>query len=164
MATIVGLQSLNLKLDKLAKGNTKAAMADACMLVEKDAKTNAPVGETGELRNSITSEYDEKEGRIGTNLFYAPYVHQGTGKYAINGDGRQGYWVYVKGSNGESNSDGKEYTLEEAKQICAILISKGLEAYYTDGQPPRPFLADAFEANREKIAEIFAEKIKEAVQ
>ena len=109
MATIVGLQSLNYKLDKLATGNTKAAMKEACMLVERDAKILCPpnggryprapfngdpenvnpYSPTGTLRNSITSTYDDKEGRIGTNLDYAPYVHQGTGIYAVNGDGRQ---------------------------------------------------------------------------
>lgn len=92
---IVGLESLNLKLDKLKTANAEQAMKDACMLVERDAKLNAPVGKTGELRNSITSEWNAEEGRIGTNLFYAPYVHQGTGIYAINGDGRQDVpWRY----------------------------------------------------------------------
>ena len=139
MAVIVGLQNLNLKLDKLKTGNTKAAMAEACMLVEKDAKLKAPVGRTGELRNSITSEWDEKEGRVGTNLFYAPYVHQGTGIYAVNGDGRQDVpWVYYN----------------EADE----------QFYSTVGIQPNPFLADAFEENREKIAEIFATKLKEAAK
>ena len=92
---IVGLESLNLKLDKLKTANAEQAMKDACMAVERDAKLNAPVGKTGELRNSITSEWTAEEGRIGTNLFYAPYVHQGTGIYAINGDGRQDVpWRY----------------------------------------------------------------------
>lgn len=95
MAVIVGLKELNLKLDKLRTGNTEAAMAESCMVVERDAKLNCPVGDTGNLRMSIMSEYNAEEGRIGTNLFYAPYVHQGTGIYAINGDGRQDVpWRY----------------------------------------------------------------------
>lgn len=70
-------------------------MAESCMVVERDAKLNCPVGDTGNLRMSIMSEYNAEEGRIGTNLFYAPYVHQGTGIYAINGDGRQDVpWRY----------------------------------------------------------------------
>lgn len=92
---IVGLQELNLKLDKLKTANAEQAMADACMLVERSAKENAPIGRTGVLRNSITSEWTAQEGRIGTNLEYAPYVHQGTGIYAVNGDGRQDVpWRY----------------------------------------------------------------------
>lgn len=139
MAIIVGLRELNLKLDKLRTGNTKAAMAEACMLVERDAKEKCPTGRTGDLRMSIMSEYDEKEGRIGTNLYYAPYVHQGTGIYAINGDGRQDVpWVYYS----------------EADE----------QFYSTVGIQPNPFLADAFEQNQERIAEIFSEKIKEAAK
>lgn len=135
---IVGLESLNAKLDKLKTANAEQAMKDACMLVERDAKINAPVGKTGELRNSITSEWTAAEGRIGTNLFYAPYVHQGTGIYAINGDGRQDVpWRY-------QDAEGNWYS--------------------TVGQQPQPFLADAFELNREKIAEIFKEALKEAAK
>lgn len=135
---IVGLESLNLKLDKLKTANAEQAMKDACMVVERDAKLNAPVGKTGELRNSITSEWTAAEGRIGTNLFYAPYVHQGTGIYAINGDGRQDVpWRY-------QDAEGNWYS--------------------TVGQHPQPFLADAFELNREKIAEIFKEALKEAAK
>lgn len=92
---VVGLQELNLKLDKLKTANAEQAMAEACMLVERSAKENAPIGRTGVLRNSISSEWTAQEGRIGTNLEYAPYVHQGTGIYAVNGDGRQDVpWRY----------------------------------------------------------------------
>ena len=136
---VIGLDSLNVKLDKLSTANAEAAMAEACMLVERSAKENAPVGTTGELRNSITSEYNAKEGRIGTNLEYAPYVHQGTGKYAVNGDGRQDVpWVYFDEATGQF--------------------------YSTVGIHPNPFLTDAFELNQKEIAKIFAEKIKEAVK
>ena len=91
MKVIVGIESLNAKLDKLAKPQLEQAFAKACAVVEEKAKLNAPSGDTGDLRNSITSEHDDREGRIGTNLPYAPFVHQGTGIHARNGDGRQGY-------------------------------------------------------------------------
>lgn len=91
---IKNLDSLYVKLDGLTNVQAKDALKEACMLVERDAKINAPV-DIGTLRDSITSEWDEREGRIGTNLEYAPYVHQGTGIYAINGDGRQDVpWRY----------------------------------------------------------------------
>ena len=135
---VVGLQELNLKLDKLKTANAEQAMAEACMLVERSAKENAPIGRTGVLRNSISSEWTAQEGRIGTNLEYAPYVHQGTGIYAVNGDGRQDVpWRY-QDAEGEWHS--------------------------TVGQQPQPFLADAFEANRENIAEIFKKALEEAAK
>ena len=134
---IKNLDSLYVKLDGLTEVQAREALAEACMLVERDAKLNAPV-RIGTLRESITSEWDDKEGRIGTNLEYAPYVHQGTGIYAINGDGRTDVpWHY-------QDAEGNWHT--------------------TSGQQPQPFLQDAFDANKSKIAEIFANKIKEAVK
>ncbi len=61
-------------------------MTEACLVVESQAKQDCPV-DMGVLRASITSETEvtssEIVGRIGSNLEYAPYVHNGTGIYAI---------------------------------------------------------------------------------
>ncbi len=57
------------------------AMRDALMVVERDAKRNAPV-DTGRLRASITPEVrrDGREiiGVVGSNVVYAPFVELGT--------------------------------------------------------------------------------------
>jgi HK97 gp10 family phage protein len=64
-------------IDRLEKN-----MEIACLLVERDAKKNAPV-DTGRLRASIT-HYVEKEkeivGIVGTNVEYAKYQEFGTSK------------------------------------------------------------------------------------
>lgn len=66
-------------------------MEKACIYVEGNARRNAPVDD-GQLRQSITHDVEADGGNvtgyIGTNVEYAPYVHQGTGVYAKNGDGR----------------------------------------------------------------------------
>ena len=62
-------------------------------MVEAQAKVNCPVDD-GQLRQSIGSEVKGNIGAIGTNVEYAPYVHQGTGIYAVNGDGRKTRWKY----------------------------------------------------------------------
>ena len=49
--------------------------------IEKEAKRNTPVL-TGHLRNSIESEVDGLEANIGTDCYYAPFVHDGTYKMA----------------------------------------------------------------------------------
>ena len=84
MATI---NSLIIKLDKLGDTSTTNSLEKACLLVENSAKEKAPVN-TGNLRNSMTHDVEGDTGIIGTNLEYAPYVHEGTGLFAANGDGR----------------------------------------------------------------------------
>jgi len=134
---IKGLDTLYVKLDKLSKADTEAAMADACMMVERTAKELCPV-DIGTLRDSITSEWNAEEGRVGTNLYYAPYVHQGTGIYAVNGDGRKDVpWRY-------QDAEGNWHS--------------------TVGQHPQPFLTDAFDQHKEEITEIFKKKLKEAAK
>lgn len=57
------------------------AFRTATLLVQRDAKINAPV-DTGRLRASITPEVraagDSIEGVVGSNVFYAPFVELGT--------------------------------------------------------------------------------------
>jgi HK97 gp10 family phage protein len=58
----------------------------AAMIVERDAKINAPV-DTGRLRSSITSRIAENDGttiaaEVGTNVQYAQAVEFGTSRKA----------------------------------------------------------------------------------
>lgn len=122
--------------EKIAAG-AAAGMTEACLLVEGDAKRDCPVDD-GILRESITHSVQQEEGQyvgyIGTNIDYAPYVHQGTGIYAIEGNGRKEVpWVY-KGKDGKFHS--------------------------TKGIKPKPFIYNAMEKNRSKIVE----KMKEALE
>ena len=53
--------------------------------------------DTGAMRNSITHEVDNGDGKVyvGTNNEYAIYNEYGTGIYADNGNGRKTPWRYV---------------------------------------------------------------------
>jgi HK97 gp10 family phage protein len=109
------------------------AMTKACLAVERDAKVNCPV-DTGLTRDSITSQVerdgDEVVGYVGSNAEQAPYIHQGTGIYAKDGNGRKEVpWVY-RDAKGEFHS--------------------------TMGQKPRPFVQDAIDTNRDTILRYFA--------
>lgn len=90
---------------------------------------------------------------VGNPLENALWEEFGTGEYALNGDGRKGYWVYVKDSNNNKSKSETQYTLKEAKRAVAYLRSKGLEAYYTCGKKPRRCLHHAFANNEETIKE-----------
>lgn len=166
MAEIIGEDIFKAKLDQLGDIDYTIPLMQACALVEATAKenivANGSVG-TGALLGSINYEIDGNVGYVQTSIPYAPYVEYGTGIYATNGDGRTPYWVYVKNGDGSYESaepGGKTYTLEEAKQVMAILRSKGLEAFYTAGSRPKPFLNPALEANEAQIDQIFQDYIQ----
>ena len=170
MAEIIGARELRLKLEEISGADYTIPLMQSCALVEGAAKenivANGSVGE-GALLNSIQYNIEGTVGIVGSNLFYAPYVEFGTGDYAVNGDGRTPYWVYVKnGDDGYSPAEpgGKTYTLEEAKQVMAILRSKGLEAYYTAGSRPKPFLNPALENNELQIRQIFDDYIQSILE
>lgn len=115
---------------------TSHKMDRACLMVESQAKQDCPVDQ-GILRASITYEVEvttnEIVGRIGSNLEYAPYVHNGTGIYAYEGNGRKTPWIY---------------TVKSGKY-------KGV--HFTVGQRPKPFLKYAVLFNRSKIERVLGD-------
>lgn len=150
---IEGLEAMLETLDNMVDAQTmEKNVKRACALVERTAKQKAPKG-SGELRRSITSKIDvvggDIVGTVFTPLHYAPYVEFGTGIHAEKG-GRAGWWVYVEGSD-TKGTGGKQYTEEEAKEVCEYLRAKGLEAYATNGREPTPFMRPALYENRENI-------------
>lgn len=132
------------------------------------AKTYVPTSKSGggyggTLKNSISHKVDPAQQAVyvGTDMEYAAYVEFGTGAYAKNGGGRPGWWVYVKGSKGSgSKARSKTYTFEEAKQVMAILRSKGLDAHMTNGQKPKPYLKPAITEHTQTYRNIIEDEMK----
>jgi HK97 gp10 family phage protein len=116
-------------------------MEKALLIIDRDAKIECTDSvDEGRLRASlgydIESNEDEVRGRYGTNLDYAPYIHQGTGIYAIDGNGRKTPWFW--------EGDSVKW---EGKHL-------------TRGQKPNPFIQKAIDKNRDKISEIFKETME----
>jgi hypothetical protein len=130
-----------------------AMLEEIGLKVEAYAKANITAAgrvDTGQYRNSITHRVrlDERAVYVGSNLEHTIYNELGTGKYATDGNGRPGYWVYVAGQDRASRAANraatrKIYTLAEAKRITAYLRSKGLNAFYTCGMKPTHALQKA---------------------
>lgn len=156
--SIEGLEGVFERIEGIANQQTiEKALNDATLAVERAAKINAQaISDTGNgegLAGSIVSKVEGTTGVVYTPLFFAPYVEYGTGIEATHPtkQGRQDVpWVFVKNSGRESSSQ-KSYTLEEAKKTMAFLRSKGLDAYYTYGMKPQPFMRPALDDNREEI-------------
>ena len=112
-----------------------ANMTKAWFVVEREAKIKCPVDQ-GPLRASIFSQValdgNKVVGRVGASEEYAPYVHQGTGLYAVNGDGRKEPWGYE------------------------VLAGKYKGFHKTHGQKPQPFLQNAVDQERDIITSIIA--------
>lgn len=140
--------------------NTKSkALEEVGTFLEGQAKLeleNEPrrVSPAGRLRNSIAHRIDPDGAlRIGSDVFYAIYVHEGTGIYGKNAtQGGKTWWVYVKGSASSGGvAKGKRYSKYQAYQVMQYLRSKGLDAYMTQGMKPNRFLVNAVTKNKETI-------------
>lgn len=135
--------------DALAKIETSLPTAlggcvtKATMAIEAKAKEKCPVS-TGTLRRSIMSDVTTNadgtaEGIVGSNLEYAPYVHQGTGIYAVEGNGRkQVPWYYYD------------------EKLDRVVQTKGIH--------PTPFLQEAVDEESTHITEYFAEVLEQCLK
>lgn len=108
-----------------------------CLLLEREAKKNCSI-DLGILKASMFTDIsfntEEIIGTLGNTQEYAPYVHQGTGIYAKNGDGRQTPW---------------KYKAESGKY-------KGW--HITVGQKPQSFMEKARDDNKGKVEIILGGK------
>ena len=131
-----------------------AFLREASAEIKTQAERYTPTGEGAQLKKHWETVVDagKKQAIIGNTLEYAIYQEFGTGEYALEGNGRKGYWVYVKDSDsGKMSKSSKSYTLAEARRIMAMLREKGLEAYYTKGTRPKRMLYKSFKMWKPKI-------------
>lgn len=131
---IDGVGNVKTKMSKLpAKLMSKvtASMKTAVLVVEAGAKLNCPVGETGNLRGSITSKTtrsgDSVVGSVYTACEYAPYVEFGTG--------RRGGYPY---------------------KTSVPLAYSGKVA----GQAAQPFLGRSLNENKDTVKDILSQAIR----
>lgn len=112
-------------------------MDTACILLESEAKKECPVDQ-GILRASITHSAKLEDtsivGTVGSPLEIAPFVHQGTGLYAVDGKGRKTPWKYK------------------------VVAGKYKGWHTTSGQKPQPFLEDAKTKAKSKIEKVLGGK------
>lgn len=155
--------------DYSAKVKTKLTECAIAFLYEVGGELHARTVRNSDMHKKSTTtsgSYDyivDEAGlavHVGSNYENAIWEEFGTGKHALKGDGRKGYWVFVDdgGASGEKSKSPKTYTLKEAKKVMAILRNKGLNAYYTNGKQARRPLWKAFESLRSGIEKIAQER------
>lgn len=150
------------------KAQTERALEEIGQAVEGYAVMKTPVRKAsggGQLKQSMTHTVKDDAVYVGSNLEYAVYVEYGTGSFASNKKGRQGWWVYVTDKNGGAkrvtSSEKKIYSEEEAKRIAAILRSKGFDAHATQGIKPNHMLRDAVADHMEQYQRMMERALKD---
>jgi hypothetical protein len=116
---------------------------ESAINIQSGAKKRCVV-DTGRLRSSIAIEPSTGPGyalRVGTKVFYAPYVEFGTGIFSEHPTepGRQTPWAFPVPKTGK-NKDKYKF-----KKITA---EDGQELFVTRGSKPHPFLFPAAEEER----------------
>lgn len=152
----VKFESNKIEVEKALNDKAIGFLYQAKEILVSQAARNTPTRYGGLKRSFSNDSYVDEANLtayIGSSLRYSVWVELGTGEYALDGKGRKGYWIYVEGSALEKSDTPKYYTLQEAKKIMAILRSKGLEAFYTNGQKPQRMLYRAFIIKKDKIQE-----------
>lgn len=150
MATvsIKNVDRLIQRFNQVANMDLKDTMVKAVTLVHGEAKSLAPV-DTGNLAGSIHMEVKANkrklEGRVFTNLEYAPYVEFGTGS---KGNGT--YPHKVKGLKLSYKDDPWVYTPDGGETF-----------YYTEGQVAQPYMYPALKNNEKKIKKLFQDSISQ---
>lgn len=142
---IKGIDKLLKKLDTLnvdSKQVLKQSIEKNMKMVQGEAKLLCPVDQ-GTLRNSIGVSVRESsnkiEGKVTTNMEYAPYVEFGTGKKGENSGGdkypgplsyKQDKWLVV---------------------IPDLVVDDDRGIRWIDGQPAQPYLYPALKNNEDKV-------------
>lgn len=106
------------KMIEQLKGNVEKA----CIIIETEAKKRCPVDQgitRASISHSVTLNSESIVGSVGCSLETAPFVHQGTGLYAKDDNGRKTPWKYE------------------------AVAGKYKGWHTTRGQKPQPFLEDA---------------------
>lgn len=139
-----------------------AHAAENCQMTNEDK---------GQLRSMYRRELDASRGvaHVGSELESSYWEEFGTGSHADtrkNGgkQGRQGWWVYVKGQGPSPKVSAEYRDKDEAQAIADSMRADGLDAYATNGREPNYTLEKAFEANKNPLIARLNQLLKERME
>ena len=145
----VKFQDFSIEVEAVLDETTIAWLNETARSIASEASDKCTMNRSTDgiaLDQSYDSKVDDDKGeaQIGSPLEAAFWEEWGTGEYAAHGDGRKGWWVYVK--DGPTGDGGKTYATEdEAKAVATRMRREGLEAYHTNGRKPNYTLEHAFD-------------------
>ena len=167
MASRVEFKDFSIDVKAAVNDTTIAWLHEVANEVTSQAQRNCKMEEDAgkRLKGSYKNVVDDGKGeaQVGTPLEEGYWEEWGTGEYAAHGDGRKGWWVYIRGQ--KSQGGGQSYkTKEEAEDAAAFLRAvKGLDAVVTNGRRPNYTLEKAFGAVKNPAIAQLERLLKERV-
>ena len=140
MATIKNADRLLRRLNNIANMDIEETMNKATALVHGQAKTLAPVdigNLAGSIHMKVTKQKNEVQGKVYTNLQYAPFVEFGTG------------------STGNGTYPNKDISLSYRDTPWVYTPDGGETFYHTEGQVAQPYMYPALKRNEKTIQAMF---------
>lgn len=158
----VRFEDYSIKVTDALDGAAERFLREAAFEVEAQTKRTTPTKKT-QLKGAWASDVntDAKVAQIGSPLEESFWNEFGTGSYAMHGDGRKGWWVYIEGqSRGAKNS--KVYNSQQEAEEAAEFLRKvkGLPAVVSNGEPPQRTLENAFAAKKNAIIRMAEDILK----
>jgi hypothetical protein len=135
--TIANLEEIRASLmrsPEIVARHINRAINRSILDIHRASRDTTPA-RTGHLAGTYQLKVEGLKGEIGPTAKYNIWVHQGTGIYAVNGDGRKTPWRY-------KDKDGW---------------------HFTRGQRPNPYLQKAVDQTQEKITKNFEEGLSDAL-
>lgn len=165
----VEFKDYSIKVEAALNDITRQWLHEASFEVQAHAQRNCAMeDEEGQrLRQSYQSVVDEGAGEaiVGSPRESVYWEEFGTGSHAAHGDGRKGWWVYVKNGETRSKTGATYASREEAEEAAEFLRKvKRLEAYATNGREPNYTLEKAFEANKAKAQRRLEQMLSEGMK
>lgn len=123
------------------------AMRDCTLMVQRDARINAPV-DTGRLRASLTPEVrtaqNDIQGVVGSNLKYAPYMEFGTRHTRMPPPSALDVWA-------------RRHGIPSGFLVARAILRRG-------GLRARRFLQKAIDSNKDRIVARIEQAVQRAVE
>ena len=154
----VEFHDYRVKVEGALENAVLAYLYEAAGEVEAQTIRNTRQGKKyrGKMATSLWKyavDESKKVATIGSPDEAAYWEEFGTGEYALNRDGRKGWWVYVEG-NDTPRSNQQYYTKNEALAIAASMRADGLDAHATNGIEPNRPLHRAFTSLESKLVQM----------
>lgn len=168
MAGGVEFKDFSIEVTDALNETAIAAVLEIAAEITSQAQRTCKMDDEGKrLKGSYDftlKDSSKAEAMVGTPLEEGFWEEWGTGEYAAHGDGRKGWWVYIKGQ--ASQGGGQSYaSREEAEEAAAFLRRvKGLEAVVTNGRPPNYTLERSFQSKEGWAEDRLADMLKERME